>query len=292
MKRLLKLLQSMILLGISMYLANLWVTQKLAYYINQRYFLLVITSVFLITLSSSAVFASVLSENKFQKDKHQKWMIIYFFPVMVILMDLPVVFGVILFALVFILGITRVSVTPEHEGEDSIKQNRNLVSGLLIFSIPLLIGLFTPQTPLSSETITTRGMTYRLTNTNILTHEQTAQLEENAEIALDWLDLLTSPNLQQFEGDEVHLTGFVYHELDQDPDEFMLGRYVVTCCVADAFAVGVSVEWPQSILLQENQWVELHGTIIDYDESGLKPISIHANSITEIEPLQQPYIYP
>jgi putative membrane protein len=292
MKKLLKLLQSMLALGIAMFFANLWATRKLAYFINQRFFLLIILAVFLLSLASATVYASQLSPNDKGKSSNQKWIIIYLIPVFTSLIDSPVFLNVLLFALVFILGVTRVNVMPENESVADRKENKTLFSSLVVISIPLLIGLFTPQKPLSTETITTRGMNYTMTYSDNNVSVPSLQLNSSENDELDWLEILTSSNPAQFEGSEIQLIGFVYHNEEPETNHFMLGRYVVTCCVADAFAVGFNIEWPQSASIADNQWVEITGIIDSIDSNGQKPLHIRAYSVTEIDPLQQPYLYP
>lgn len=79
-------------------------------------------------------------------------------------------------------------------------------------------------------------------------------------------------------------------------DEILLGRYVVTCCLADARFFGTIVRLPPSVpkaSIREGGWYELRGRFIlleAYHPSQI-PYGLAADSLRPLDPRQQdPYI--
>lgn len=79
-------------------------------------------------------------------------------------------------------------------------------------------------------------------------------------------------------------------------DEILLGRYVVTCCLADARLFGTIVRLPASVpkaSIREGGWYELRGRFVllePYHPSQI-PYGLAAQSLRPLDPRQQdPYI--
>gem|GEM_PF-2433587 len=113
----------------------------------------------------------------------------------------------------------------------------------------------------------------------------------------------------------VELTGFVARWEGLPENEIVVTRFIVSCCVADAVPIGVTVRWPEAAAFATNSWVYVKGVfrqenrpvgggnkraraggiggshiadISDYE----KPLSyIQAQIIRPVEALQQPYLY-
>jgi uncharacterized repeat protein (TIGR03943 family) len=79
-------------------------------------------------------------------------------------------------------------------------------------------------------------------------------------------------------GEHVSFVGFVSRYDDTPADEFLLTRYVVTCCVADATPAQVRVVNVPAGAFETNEWVRVDGTIypvgreviVDADPSGIQ----------------------
>ena len=78
---------------------------------------------------------------------------------------------------------------------------------------------------------------------------------------------------------------------------FMVARFTISCCVADASAVGMPVHWPQdaapsSALPESDAWVQVHGTFQLGEFGGnLFPI-LQADSLAVVAEPEHPYLYP
>lgn len=161
---------------------------------------------------------------------------------------------------------------------------------IAIASIPLLLGVFVPSQPLGADAI--RGpisltMGGSPSSANVFVK---APLERNV---LDWLRVFsTSPAASDFDGEQALITGFVYHEPDFPDDTFMVARFIVSCCVADAAPVALPSQWLDGEKPEIGEWVEVRGTF----ESGLfrdaKMPILRIESLEFVDVPEHPYLYP
>ena len=75
---------------------------------------------------------------------------------------------------------------------------------------------------------------------------------------LDWIRLFNSQvDLTPHLGEDANVIGFVYEESRLPAGHFLVARFTVSCCVADAFAIGMAVDWPDKLAV--NSWVNVRG---------------------------------
>jgi uncharacterized repeat protein (TIGR03943 family) len=87
-------------------------------------------------------------------------------------------------------------------------------------------------------------------------------------------------------GETVRFVGFVARYGSTGADEFMLTRYVVTCCVADATVASVRVVNVTPGRFEENDWVEVTGTIYPIG----REVIVDASSIEAVQRPERPYL--
>jgi uncharacterized repeat protein (TIGR03943 family) len=87
-------------------------------------------------------------------------------------------------------------------------------------------------------------------------------------------------------GETVTFVGFVTRYADTDADEFLLTRYVVTCCVADATVAQVRVVNVTPGAFDDNEWVQVTGTIYPVG----REVIVAADSIEPVERPERPYL--
>jgi putative membrane protein len=92
--------------------------------------------------------------------------------------------------------------------------------------------------------------------------------------------------LAQRAGSRVSFIGFVTHRPGMASDEFLLMRFVVTCCVADALSVQVRVVGAPSGQFAEDQWVRVDGTIYPLG----KEVLVKATSVEPVPRPDRPYL--
>jgi putative membrane protein len=165
--------------------------------------------------------------------------------------------------------------------------------GLLIISLPILLGLLVPPQPLGTAALANREINFSGLGPAVASPGSALSaippLEKNV---MDWLaDFQRAPNPAQFDGQEAQVIGFVYRDERFTPDSFMVGRFIVSCCVADAAPIGLIVLWDESLSLTDNTWVEVYGRFEAREFNGrLMPVLI-AESVTVTAAPAQPYLY-
>lgn len=87
-------------------------------------------------------------------------------------------------------------------------------------------------------------------------------------------------------GDTVEFVGFVTRYADTPADEFLLTRYVVTCCVADATVAQVRVVNVTPGAYEDNQWVDVRGTIFPLG----REVIVNASAVSGISRPDRPYL--
>ena len=75
---------------------------------------------------------------------------------------------------------------------------------------------------------------------------------------------------------------------DTPPDEILLTRYIITCCVADATIAQVRVVDVPAGTFQQDQWVTVTGLIYPLG----REIIVDAKDVAGIPRPSRPYLYP
>lgn len=98
--------------------------------------------------------------------------------------------------------------------------------------------------------------------------------------------------LDRFIGKKLQLTGFVYRQEEMKPNQFVVSRFSVQCCSADAAPYGVMVEYDRAQTLATDSWVTVTGTIkkAKFDDNDIMVLQV--DKVTKAEPAKTPYVYP
>jgi uncharacterized repeat protein (TIGR03943 family) len=91
-------------------------------------------------------------------------------------------------------------------------------------------------------------------------------------------------------GQPVHLVGIVARGDNLPSDQFVLLRYSIVHCVADAQPIGLLVQVPPGQAARNDDWVELDGTLSSSPRAGASLISIAATRITPTNEPPYPYL--
>lgn len=163
---------------------------------------------------------------------------------------------------------------------------------LLLVALPLLLGVLLPARPLEASAVQAKGLVLEgalISGGNPIALEQPA----DQRTILDWIRAFNySPDPQEFSGETADIVGFVLRDERLGPDEFLLARFTVTCCVADAFAIGVVVQAPNAADLAINSWVHVRGPVSVAELGGSRLPRITAESLTRVQAPPQPYLFP
>lgn len=164
-------------------------------------------------------------------------------------------------------------------------------SGLLLGSAILGL-LITPQV-FTSHTAMQRGLNEFTT----LTRSQPQSFRSNARpedrSIIDWVRTLNVyPEPDAYTGQKVKVQGFVVHPSDLSPEYILISRFVITCCAADAYPVGLPVKLAQDRkAYRVDSWLEVEGQMITETFNNKRQLTINATSLKTIPVPKNPYYY-
>ncbi|MBP1966590.1 TIGR03943 family putative permease subunit [Paenibacillus aceris] len=109
-----------------------------------------------------------------------------------------------------------------------------------------------------------------------------------------YMEILSSIDLfkNNFIGKKIELSGFIYREDNMTNNQFVVGRFAVSCCSADATPYGVMIDFPTAQTYPKDMWVKVTGTIQNGNYNGNDIFVIKATQIDKITAPSSPYVYP
>jgi uncharacterized repeat protein (TIGR03943 family) len=165
-------------------------------------------------------------------------------------------------------------------------------SSTLLLLTAILGFLITPRA-FASQTALQRGIGDSLTLTR--SQPQAFQASSNSESRslIEWVRTLNVyPEPDAYTGQKVKVQGFVIHAPDLPEQYFLLSRFVITCCAADVYPVGLPVKLKESRKdYPADTWLEISGQMITEDLAGKRQLTIQPNSIKKIPEPKNPYDY-
>jgi putative membrane protein len=165
--------------------------------------------------------------------------------------------------------------------------------GLVIAMLPLVIGVLIPAQPLTSNAMSGKGVSSAApAAAGGLTVVRFDQAADDRNI-LDWIRLFNSgESAGTYLGQNASVIGFVYHDPRLKAGQFLVTRFAIVCCTADAFAIGMVVDWSKSASLPDDQWIKVKGAVQSTQLDGETLPLIQASSIEPVQPPDQPYLFP
>lgn len=164
----------------------------------------------------------------------------------------------------------------------------------LVLAVPLLLGLLVPARPLSATALASRGINVTApqpVRTNLQPAVTGLSLTERN--VVDWIrayNYAADPSI--YDGQPADVIGFVYHDDRLAAGEFLVARFAVSCCVADALGVGLIVAWPQATELMGGAWVRVRGPVAVAMLAGRPVPRIQATVVELVPQPEQPYLFP
>jgi uncharacterized repeat protein (TIGR03943 family) len=191
-----------------------------------------------------------------------------------------VLLGGCLFAVVGLVAVYRAWRSPYEPGSSW---------RTLVFLLPVLIGLLVPARPLS----VTSGQASSLGALQLASHVSSGDPGDTFGM---WVGALNDhPDPSWWTGQHVTLVGFVARQAGLPHRSFIIGRYLVTCCVVDASLLGFPVQLDRGPIPAEGAWVQVNGTFGSHywtDPSGTHyPVVEHARIVPVSIP-SSPYLSP
>jgi len=176
-----------------------------------------------------------------------------------------------------------------HDHEHHHDHDHNPVSwgALMIVAVPLVLGTLIPSRPLGAESVDGNvSITAASVDTMVF------QIEPSKRNVLDWLRVFNSSenDYASLNGQPVDVIGFVYIEPNFGEQQFMVARFTMSCCTADANAIGMPVEWQGAV--NQGEWVRVKGVIETGDFRGEPAPLLRAESVEVVAQPDHPYLYP
>ncbi len=166
-----------------------------------------------------------------------------------------------------------------------------ILSGILLLAA--LVGLVMTPKPFASQTAIQRG----LQDANVVTRVRPQAFRVGQSPAtrtlVDWVRTLdVYPEPDAYAGQPVSADGFVVYTPNLSDRYFTLTRFVITCCAADAYPIGLPVKLIGSrTSVPSDRWFNVKGKIITETLNGKRQVVIQASSMQPIPEPSNPYSY-
>ncbi|PSB33832.1 TIGR03943 family putative permease subunit [Chlorogloea sp. CCALA 695] len=165
-------------------------------------------------------------------------------------------------------------------------------SSALLLSTAILGLVITPRV-FASQTALQRGVTDVLQATRSQPQSFRSSVRSDERSLIDWVRTLNVyPEPDAYTGQKVKVQGFVIHPSEFPPEYLLLSRFVITCCAADAYPVGLPVKLTQNRqTYPQDSWLEVEGEMITQDLQNKRQLTIQASNLRPIQEPQNPYEY-
>jgi len=163
--------------------------------------------------------------------------------------------------------------------------------GYLLLAIAVGLGLLVPPQPLSSQTALSRGVSVDLPGVTSTAAFRLSVSPENRTL-IDWIRTLqTDPEPDNHQGDPVRLTGFVMRAPHLPENHFLITRFLISCCAADARPIALPVRYdPAKFTFKNDQWIALEGEIVAGQIEGERAAIIQLTEAEFISIPINPYV--
>jgi putative membrane protein len=109
-----------------------------------------------------------------------------------------------------------------------------------------------------------------------------------------YIETLTTVDLylDNFIGKKIELDGFVYRQDNMKENQFVVGRFAIQCCSADASPFGVMAEYDRAKVLATDSWIHATGTIQKVTFNDTEIMALKLEKFEKIEEPKTKYVYP
>lgn len=166
------------------------------------------------------------------------------------------------------------------------------VGSALLLTTAIIGLVFTPRV-FASQTALQRDVSGFLGATRSQPQAFRSSKPPQARSLLDWVRILNVyPEPDAYTSQKVKVQGFVIHPPELPSQYLLLSRFVITCCAADAYPVGLPVKLTGDRLsYPPDTWLEIEGNMITDNLGGKRQLTIQASSLKKIPEPQNPYEY-
>ena len=244
----------------------------------------------IINLIYNLIYNKVFVKTKIQKTKSTiSLSILIFFLILVGIIINPFLLILCLFVIL--------SLSPKSINQDYILSNvfNDLSIDKILSVITLFVFFILPSQGIGSITAEQRLNTL-VTSSNIQSNNNSKENLFGANTLTytikDWISNFgINSNPKFYENKKVNVDGFIFQPNDLPEDYFLVSRFIIRCCAADATPVGIYVFMPGwNKKFQENTWVNIKGKFITKTINQVDLPTIEVLEIKEIPKPINPYI--
>jgi uncharacterized repeat protein (TIGR03943 family) len=164
----------------------------------------------------------------------------------------------------------------------------------LLVLLALFMGYAFPPRTLSPQAAaqTSAGLN-ALVPTNSTNALSLFNLEYDKYTIGDWIKTINlNPDLQSYENKPVDVVGFVFSPSGIPDGQFLVSRFVISCCAVDARPVGLNVLGAEMMKdFKPGDWVRVKGSYKIANVSGEDTLQIVPTEISAATQPKNPYIY-
>ncbi len=178
-------------------------------------------------------------------------------------------------------------------------QHMNLIPprlGSFLLIVVAIIGFTIAPRVFASDKAIQRGVAeFGQANSRLQPQSFRTSTRPEERTLVDWTRTLgVYPEPDAYTGQKAKVKGFVIHPPDLGNEYLFLARFVLTCCAADAYPVGLPVKLKQGLTREEfkqDSWFEVEGEMATETLSGKRQLTIISNSIKKVSQPKNPYSY-
>ncbi len=165
-------------------------------------------------------------------------------------------------------------------------------SSSLLVAAAILGLVVTPQV-FASQTAIQRGITDSISMTRSQPQSFRSNSKPEQRSLIDWVrTLAVYPEPDAYIGQQAKVQGFVVHPPNMPSQYLLISRFVITCCAADAYPVGLPVKINGNRdTYPADSWQEVEGRMISETLDGKRQLVIEASSLKKIPKPANPYYY-
>ena len=165
-------------------------------------------------------------------------------------------------------------------------------SSALLLTVAILGLLITPKV-FASQTAIERGLTEAAISSRLQPQAFRGVSDPSERSLIEWVrTLYVYPEPDAYTGQKVKVQGFVVYPPKMSVQYLLISRFVITCCAADAYPVGLPVKLTENRdAYPPDTWLEVEGQMITETLDGKRQLTIEASSIEEISEPKNPYHY-
>lgn len=156
-----------------------------------------------------------------------------------------------------------------------------------------ILGLTITPRVFASQTALQRGVTDLVGATRAQPQAFRASVRPEERNLVDWVRTLNVyPEPDAYAGQKAKVQGFVIHPPELGKEYLFLARFVLTCCAADAYPIGLPVKLQDSRdQYPPDTWLEVEGQMVTETIANKRQLTITATSLKKIPQPKNPYSY-